>query len=53
MGKRSQAKGKWLTASQREARGKAKSGARLWYLKKDDKGQATPGTPKGRDDATH
>jgi hypothetical protein len=38
MGKRSQAKGMWLTGSQREARGEAKSGARLWFLK--------PGAPK-------
>lgn len=38
MGKRSQAKERWLTGSQRAARGEAKSGARLYFLK--------PGVPK-------
>lgn len=32
MGKRSQARTQWLTMSQRESRGKAQSGARLWFL---------------------
>lgn len=38
MGKKSQAKGQWLTGSQRASRGEAKSGARLYFLK--------PGVPK-------
>lgn len=32
MGKRSQAKQRWTPTSQRQAKGEAKSGARLWFL---------------------
>jgi hypothetical protein len=32
MGKRSQAKTRWLSMSQRLSKGEAKSGARLWFL---------------------
>lgn len=53
MGKRSQAKGKWLTMSQRQAKGEAQSGARLWFLNPRQPRPATPPPipPRGRADA--
>lgn len=46
MGKRSQAKHKWLTMSQRIKDGPGTSGARLWYRVQGLGGQPKPGMPR-------
>lgn len=50
MGKRSQAKTQWLTMSQRQARGQAKSGARLWFLNPKQPKPHKPAPIPRRDD---